>query len=103
MAMDSSNPEDLAVGCLLSIKTTLGDQFEAQVITFDRSSNILVLQDPSKQSNPRRNIRLLNANFIKDFTFLAQSEDPLDPNNCFIDLTALRAREQIALRFLSFF
>lgn len=41
--MDGSNVEDLAVGCLLSIKTTLGDEFQAQVITFDRPSNILVL------------------------------------------------------------
>lgn len=39
----ASNSEDFAVGCLLSIKTTLGDDFEAQVITFDRHSNILVL------------------------------------------------------------
>ncbi|KAJ4846517.1 hypothetical protein Tsubulata_030934 [Turnera subulata] len=39
----NSNSEDFAVGCLLSIKTTLGDEFEGQVITFDRPSNILVL------------------------------------------------------------
>ncbi|KAF7809259.1 protein LSM12-like protein [Senna tora] len=99
MAMDGSNPEELAVGCLLSIKTTLGDEFEAHVITFDRPSNILVLQEPSsKPPGPRRNIRLLKANYIKEFTFLGQAEDPLDPNNCFIDLTALQAREEVALR-----
>ncbi|CAI0386445.1 unnamed protein product [Linum tenue] len=28
---------------MLSIKTTLGDEFDGQVITFDRPSNILVL------------------------------------------------------------
>jgi hypothetical protein len=44
MAMDgSTNPEDFVVGCVLSIKTTLGDEFEGQVIAFDRYSNILVL------------------------------------------------------------
>ncbi|CAN1311088.1 hypothetical protein LINPERPRIM_LOCUS28292 [Linum perenne] len=43
--MEGSNisSEDFAVGCLLSIKTTLGEEFEGQVITFDRPSNILVL------------------------------------------------------------
>lgn len=42
--MEGSNSgEDFAVGCLLSIKTTLGDEFDGQVITFDRPSNILVL------------------------------------------------------------
>ncbi|KOM28258.1 hypothetical protein LR48_Vigan511s008100 [Vigna angularis] len=93
----NNNPEDLAVGCLLSIRTTLGDEFEGQVVTFDRPSNILVLQEPSKHG-PRRNIRLLKANYIKEFTFLGQAEDPLDPSNCFLDLTALQAREEIAIR-----
>ncbi|KAK7317587.1 hypothetical protein RJT34_01950 [Clitoria ternatea] len=94
---NSGNPEELAVGCLLSIRTTLGDEFEGQVITFDRTSNILVLQEGSKPG-PRRNIRLLKANYIKDFTFLGQSQDPLDPSVCFLDLTALQAREDVALR-----
>ncbi|KAK4762851.1 hypothetical protein SAY87_013354 [Trapa incisa] len=39
----SSYADDSAVGCFLSVKTTLGDEFEGQVITYDRSSNILVL------------------------------------------------------------
>ncbi|KAL2344291.1 hypothetical protein Fmac_005576 [Flemingia macrophylla] len=94
---NSMNPEELAVGCLLSIRTTLGDEFEGQVVTFDRSSNILVLQEPSKPG-PRRNIRLLKASYIKDFTFLGQAHDPLDPSTCFVDLTALQAREDVAVR-----
>ncbi|KAK7348690.1 hypothetical protein VNO80_23306 [Phaseolus coccineus] len=94
---NNNNPEELAVGCLLSIRTTLGDEFEGQVVTFDRPSNILVLQEASKHG-PRRNIRLLKANYIKDFTFLGQAEDPLDPTNCFLDLAALQAREEVAIR-----
>lgn len=35
--------EDFAVGSSLLIKTTLGEEFEGQVLTFDRCSNILVL------------------------------------------------------------
>ncbi|XP_018813301.1 protein LSM12 homolog [Juglans regia] len=98
MAMDgATNSEDFAVGCLLSIKTTLGDDFEAQVITFDRHSNILVLQEGSK-AGPRRNIRLLKANYIKEFSLLGQAEDPLDIKNCFLDLSTLRAREDLAIR-----
>uniref|UniRef100_K7MRV3 AD domain-containing protein n=1 Tax=Glycine max TaxID=3847 RepID=K7MRV3_SOYBN len=93
----NNNPEELAVGCLLSIRTTLGDEFEGQVVTFDRPSNILVLQEPSKPS-PRRNLRLLKANYIKDFTFLGHAQDPLDPNTCFLDLTALQQREDVAVR-----
>uniref|UniRef100_A0A2P2M9W0 Uncharacterized protein MANES_01G197300 n=1 Tax=Rhizophora mucronata TaxID=61149 RepID=A0A2P2M9W0_RHIMU len=93
----SSSSEDFAAGCFLSIKTTLGDEFEGQVITFDRLSNILVLQEGSKPG-PKRNIRFLKANHIKEFTFLGQGEDPLDLKKCYIDLHGLQAREELALR-----
>ncbi|KAK6242038.1 hypothetical protein SCA6_007427 [Theobroma cacao] len=89
--------EEFAVGCFLSIKTTLGDEFEGQIITFDRLSNILVLQEGPK-SGPRRNIRLLKANYIKEFSLLRQDEDPLDVKKCFLDLTSLQAREDCAIR-----
>ncbi|XP_057948963.1 uncharacterized protein LOC131144372 [Malania oleifera] len=95
--MDANSGEDFAVGCLLSIKTTLGDDFEGLVITYDRPSNILVLQEGSK-SGPRRNIRLLKANYIKEFTFLGQADDPLEPKKCYLDLNTLQAREEAALR-----
>ncbi|KAJ8773832.1 hypothetical protein K2173_008295 [Erythroxylum novogranatense] len=95
--VNTSNSEDFAVGCLLSIKTTLGDQFEGQVITFDRPSNILVLQEGSK-AGPRRNLRFLKASYIKEFSFLGQAEDPLDIKKCYIDLHGLQAREELALR-----
>lgn len=143
MAMDgSANPEDFVVGCLLSIKTTLGDEFEGQVITFDRFSNILVLHilpptlimfffaNPRKQNKnkilrftvilfcssltfvgceqegskqgPRRNIRLLKANYIKEWSLLGQAEDPLDIKKCYLDLNSLQAREDSAIRWVFF-
>ncbi|GMI70742.1 hypothetical protein like AT1G24050 [Hibiscus trionum] len=89
--------EEFAVGCLLSIKTTLGDEFEGQIISYDRLSNILVLQE-GLESGPRRNIRLLKANYIKEFSLLRQDEDPLDAKKCFLDLTSLQAREDSAIR-----
>ncbi|XP_004135229.1 protein LSM12 homolog A [Cucumis sativus] len=98
MALDGSgNGDDFSVGSFFSIKTTLGDEFQGQVITFDRPSNILVLQEGSKPG-PRRNIRLLKANYIKEFSFLGHGEDPLDLKNCYLDLNTLRAREELAIR-----
>ncbi|CAN1852729.1 Protein LSM12 homolog B [Linum perenne] len=107
--MEGSNisSEDFAVGCLLSIKTTLGEEFEGQVITFDRPSNILVLHIllnfslliiQGSKPGPRRNLRFLKTNYIKEFNFLGQSEDPLDIKKCYIDLQGLQAREELALR-----
>ncbi|PSR84857.1 hypothetical protein CEY00_Acc32835 [Actinidia chinensis var. chinensis] len=99
MDANSFGGEEFAVGCILSIKTTLGDEFDGQIITFDRPSNILVLQEGIKSvSGPRRNIRLLKANYIKEFSYLGQAEDPLNSKKCYLDLSALQAREESAIR-----
>ncbi|KAM0942642.1 putative Anticodon-binding domain, protein Lsm12 [Dioscorea sansibarensis] len=92
--MEGSNGEELAVGCILAIRTTLGDEIEGQIITFDRPSNFL----GASKAGSRRNLRLLKANFIKDFTFLGRGDDPLDPKKCLLDLGSLQAREEAALR-----
>ncbi|GLT86401.1 hypothetical protein SLE2022_377010 [Rubroshorea leprosula] len=96
--------EDFAVGSSLFIKTTLGDEFEGQVLTFDRFSNILVLhilfscRFYSTKSGPRKNIRLLKVNYIKEFTLLGQAEDPLDTRNCCFDFNSIQFREELAIR-----
>ncbi|CAA2934772.1 Hypothetical predicted protein [Olea europaea subsp. europaea] len=95
--------EDFAVGCILSIKTTLEEEFQAQVIAFDRPSNLLILHILQKFSLyeftfSKRNIRLLKANYVKEFNFLGRGEDPLDPDKCFLDLNTLQAREDSAIR-----
>ncbi|KAG8387871.1 hypothetical protein BUALT_Bualt02G0066300 [Buddleja alternifolia] len=43
-------------------------------------------------------MRLLKANYIKEFAFLGHDEDPLDVNKCFLDLNTLQAREDSAIR-----
>ncbi|KAL3339236.1 hypothetical protein AABB24_028062, partial [Solanum stoloniferum] len=96
--MEAFNNEEFAIGCALSIKTTLGDEFEAQVIAYDKPSNILVLQEGVSASGPKRDIRLLKANYIKEFSFLGQNQDPLDTSKCYLDLSSLQAREDSALR-----
>lgn len=50
-------------------------------------------------SGPRRNIRLLKANYIKEFSYLGPAEDPLDPKKCYIDLATLQTREEAAIRW----
>ncbi|KAL0305032.1 UNVERIFIED_CONTAM: hypothetical protein Sangu_3055800 [Sesamum angustifolium] len=82
--------EEFTVGCILSIKTTLGEEFQGQLGR---------LQEGVKSgAGPKRNIRLLKANYIKEFSFLGQGEDPLDVNKCFLDLNTLQAREESAIR-----
>lgn len=40
----------------------------------------------------------MKAEYIKEFTYLGKGEDPLDPQKCYLDLNALRAREDTAIR-----
>lgn len=56
------------------------------------------LPQEGSKAGSRRNLRLLKADYIKHFTFLRHGEDPLDLSKCYIDLDAVRAREQSALR-----
>jgi hypothetical protein len=45
VSMEANENGDFAVRCCLNIKTTMGDEFEAEVIKFDKPSNIVVLQE----------------------------------------------------------
>ncbi|KAF9626351.1 hypothetical protein IFM89_032200 [Coptis chinensis] len=51
-----------------------------------------------KKLTPRRNIRLVKVNYIKEFAVLGQGEDPLNLDECFVDLKQLQAREEAAIR-----
>lgn len=84
---------EFVVGCRLAIRTTLGEHFEGQVLTFDKPSNLLILQEIG-QTGPRRNLRFLKANFIKELTFLGHGEDPLNLR----DVDSLKSQEEVALR-----
>lgn len=96
--MDATVGEELGVGYFFSFKTTLGEEFEGQIITYDRPTNIIILQEGASKPGGGRNLRFLKAGYIKDLTFLRRGDDPLDSKKCFIDLAALQAREEAALR-----
>ncbi|KAG1327003.1 putative protein LSM12 [Cocos nucifera] len=81
--MDGGNGEEFAVGCILAIETTFGDER---------------VQEGATKAGTRRNLRLLKANYIKDFTLLGRGEDPLDFKKCYVDLAGIHSREEAALR-----
>ncbi|MCO5560437.1 hypothetical protein L7F22_014052 [Adiantum nelumboides] len=93
----ASSLTDFVVGCRLAIKTTLGDYLEGQVLTLDKPSNLLVLQDIG-QTGPRRNLRFLKVNCIKESTFLGHGDDALNLKDFMLDMESLKAREEGAIR-----
>ncbi|KAJ4756874.1 hypothetical protein LUZ62_091279 [Rhynchospora pubera] len=102
--MAAAGGEELAVGCIVALRTTLGDDVQGQIIAFDRLSNLLVIQEGAAANAnanavpTRRNLRLIKANYINHFSLLAKGDDPLHLHNCFIDLGLIHARENAALR-----
>jgi len=46
----------------------------------------------------RRNVRVLKANYIREFSVVSRGDDTLDPSSCMLDLNAIYAREDAALR-----
>ncbi|KAL5207391.1 hypothetical protein ABZP36_031826 [Zizania latifolia] len=93
--------EDFAIGVLISVKSTLGDEFEGQIVSFDRSTNILRRSQEGvgrAERGERRNVRVLKANYIREFSVVGRADDPLDPAGCVLDLSAIHAREEAALR-----
>ncbi|CAA6670063.1 unnamed protein product [Spirodela intermedia] len=81
----NSSGDELAVGCILAIKTTLGEEFEGQV-------------EGASKAGPSHNVRLLKANYIKEFSLIGRAEDPLDLTKCYLDLAAVQAREDATIR-----
>ncbi|KAK8956086.1 hypothetical protein KSP40_PGU005155 [Platanthera guangdongensis] len=96
--MEATVGEELGVGYFFSFRTTLGEEFEGQIITYDRPTNIVIIQEGTSKPGGRRNVRFLKTTYIKDLTFLRRGDDPLDSKKCFLDLPSLQAREEAALR-----
>ncbi|KAJ7538095.1 hypothetical protein O6H91_11G033500 [Diphasiastrum complanatum] len=88
---------DFAVGCHLAISTTLGDELQGHVLTYDKNSGVIVLQE-SGTTGLRGNLRFLKSSYIKDFTLLGQGEDPLAQQTLQVDISSLQAREEAAVR-----
>ncbi|MCO5553833.1 hypothetical protein L7F22_007359 [Adiantum nelumboides] len=50
------------------------------------------------QSGPRRNLRFLKLNYIKQSTVLGRDDDPLNLKDFMLDMESLKAREEAAIR-----
>ncbi|KAI4996209.1 hypothetical protein ZWY2020_046800 [Hordeum vulgare] len=75
--------EEFAVGVVISAKTTLGEESQEGVGRAERGEG--------------RNVRVLKANYIQEFSVAGKYGDPLDPAGCVLDLAAIHAREEAAL------
>ncbi|KAI4987494.1 hypothetical protein ZWY2020_020294 [Hordeum vulgare] len=75
--------EEFAVGVVISAKTTLGEESQEGMGRAERGE--------------RRNVRVLKANYIQEFSLVGEYDDPLYPASCVLDLAAIHAREEATL------
>eukprot|EP00898_Chlorokybus_atmophyticus_P006116 jgi/Chlat1/6505/Chrsp45S09069 len=95
--MEAGAGGDWMVGCRVAVKTTLGDDIQGEVFTFDKSTNCLVLHDAGSKPGTK-NMRILKANFIKEVTMLSAPVEPVNLRVPAMDINRLRQREKAAVR-----
>uniref|UniRef100_A0A453PKQ0 LSM12 LSM domain-containing protein n=1 Tax=Aegilops tauschii subsp. strangulata TaxID=200361 RepID=A0A453PKQ0_AEGTS len=72
--------EEFAVGVVISAKTTLGEEFEGQIVSFDRPSNLLVIHIlPKSPFAPRLRLHAVYFCLLLYFRVL---------RGCFVSMTA---------------
>ncbi|CAM6041098.1 unnamed protein product [Sphagnum compactum] len=103
--MEVTGGGEYVVGCRLAIKTTFGEDIEGAVLAYDNSSKIVVIHiflsdliGSEGSSGPRRNLRFLKVNYVKDVTLLGQADEQFELKNPYLDMTSLRNREEAAIR-----
>ncbi|XP_010533046.1 PREDICTED: uncharacterized protein LOC104808902 [Tarenaya hassleriana] len=91
--------EKFSVGNVYSVKVVTGDEFQGIVMAYDPNPNFVVFEEGLKpKPGHSKSTRMVNANFITEFTYLGRSEDPLVTSQCSVDLAGLQSKEANAVR-----
>jgi len=88
---------DLIEGQRLHVRTTMGEEFDGEVLAFDEKANCVVFQDIGA-TGTHRNLRFLVTTYIADVKVLGKTDSPADLHISSIDLAFLKAREETAIR-----
>jgi len=92
--MDETRSPDWIVGLIVKIKTSLGEEVEGEIFSFDNNTNCVVLLDiltshfvicfkslilthkqRHKHSTIKKNFRLLKTSFVKEIQYLGKAEN----------------------------
>jgi len=84
------------VGIHALFKTSLGDEFEGEIFSYDNTTNCVTIQEilPSQ----KRNFRVIRATFIKEVEVLSIPTSERDARLPPININRIRSREDTALR-----
>lgn len=93
---DGQSPE-LATGCQVVLRTTLGEEVKATVFAYDRQTNCLLLKEAGSHAGVC-NLRFLKANYVKEVISAEPPGPSFDPRLPQVDVDRCKKREEKALK-----
>jgi len=99
--MDEKRGPEWIVGLVVKIKTSLGEDIEGEIFSFDNNTNCVVLIEHQKHSTLKKNYRLLKTSFVKEIQYLGKGQEidlELEPPP--INVGKIRQKEATTLRNL---
>jgi len=97
--MDEKRGPEWIVGLIVKIKTSLGEEVEGEIFSFDNNTNCVVLVEHQKHSTLKKNYRLLKASFVKEIQYVGRAENvdfELEPPP--VSIAKARHKEASSLR-----
>jgi len=96
--MEISTAESV-IGIRVRIKTTLGDEFEGEIFSYDVNTNCVVVSQTSSHSTLKKTFRVIRTPFIKEITCLGtQKPETVDTNLPPVNIQKIRFKQEQALR-----
>jgi len=90
------------IGVKVRIKTSLGEDVEGEIFSYDNTTNCLVLIQSSTHSTLKKSYRLLKTSFVKEIQYLGKNEanaqdiENLPP----INIAKIKSHEAKAIRLM---
>jgi len=90
------------IGVKVRIKTSLGEDLEGEIFSYDSTTNCLVLIKTSPHSTVKKSYRILKTTFVKEIHYLGKNEvnqqdfENLPP----INIAKIKSNEAKALRLM---
>jgi len=105
--MDSSKNEkqantDWIIGIKVKIKTTLGEEVEGEIFSYDATTNCVVLSTSNAHSTLKKSYRIFKTNYIKEIQYLGKEPPSLEEleNLPSVNIARIRSKEAAVLRTL---
>jgi len=101
--MDASSKGTLSnewiIGVQVKIKTSLGEEFEGEIFSYDVVTNCVVLQQLSNaQSLLKKNFRIVKTNFIKEVIYIGKSNETQNLELPAVNISRIRNKASNALK-----